>query len=97
MRKANVVSWLAPTVPCVASDESSLQSVAEQLLWQAFVSRNTRCVNALGMTACTLPLAVAAGELPVGLQIAGPGGSDGLLLSQAAAMESVFQINAALR
>jgi aspartyl-tRNA(Asn)/glutamyl-tRNA(Gln) amidotransferase subunit A len=97
MRTANVASWLAPTVPCVASDESSLQSVDEQLLWQAFVSRNTRCVNALGMTACTLPLAVGAGELPVGLQIAGPWGGDELLLSQAAAMESVFQINAALR
>jgi len=97
MRKANVASWLAPTVPCVASNEASLQSVEEQLLWQAFVSRNTRCINALGMTACTVPLAVGAGELPVGLQIAGLAGTDGLVLSQAAAMESVFQVNAALR
>jgi aspartyl-tRNA(Asn)/glutamyl-tRNA(Gln) amidotransferase subunit A len=95
MRAANVASWLAPTVPCVAADESNLQCVEKQLLWQAFVSRNTRCVNALGMTACTLPLAVGAGELPVGLQIAGLAGTDTAILSRAAAMESVFKANAA--
>jgi aspartyl-tRNA(Asn)/glutamyl-tRNA(Gln) amidotransferase subunit A len=71
---AEISGWIAPTVPCVAPLQSELQAHDALTEWQARISRNTRCINALGMTAISLPLPTAA--LPVGLQLATGGGKE---------------------
>ena len=88
-RKAGVEFWILPTVPCVAPLMSSFRGAREVADWQAYVSRNTRCVNALEMAACSIPLArKGIGDLPVGLQVAGH--HDMQLLALAAAMEEII-------
>ena len=68
---------------------SSFRGAREVADWQAYVSRNTRCVNALEMAACSIPLARrGVGDLPVGLQVAGH--HDMQLLALAAAMEEII-------
>jgi aspartyl-tRNA(Asn)/glutamyl-tRNA(Gln) amidotransferase subunit A len=88
-QKAGVSFWILPTVPCVAPLLSSFRGVREVADWQAYVSRNTRCVNALEMAACSIPLArKGVGALPVGLQVAGH--QDTQVLALAAALEEII-------
>jgi aspartyl-tRNA(Asn)/glutamyl-tRNA(Gln) amidotransferase subunit A len=87
LRAEGLSCWISPTVPCVAPPQSTLMNPDNLLGWQAYVSRNTRVINALDMAAISLPL---QGALPVGLQLAGPQGSDATLLAQAVQLESLL-------
>jgi aspartyl-tRNA(Asn)/glutamyl-tRNA(Gln) amidotransferase subunit A len=87
LRAEGLSCWVSPTVPCVAPPQTALMNPDNLLGWQAYVSRNTRVINALGMAAISLPL---QGALPVGLQLAGPHGSDATLLAQAMQLESLL-------
>jgi aspartyl-tRNA(Asn)/glutamyl-tRNA(Gln) amidotransferase subunit A len=84
---AAVDSWIAPTMPCIAPLQSELLDTDALVRWQARASRNTRCINALGMTAITLPLPT---KQPVGLQIAARGGAEALLLGVASILEPIL-------
>jgi len=86
---AAVDSWIAPTVPCTAPLQSELMDTDALVRWQAWASRNTRCINALGMTAITLPLPT---RQPVGLQIAARGGAEALLLGVASVLEPILNV-----
>ena len=88
--EAGVQAWVAPTVPCVAPPQSELRDPQKLAAWQGYVSRNTRCVNALRMTACSIPVQPAS-VLPVGLQIAGQQGGDALVLGVGRSIEAALQ------
>jgi aspartyl-tRNA(Asn)/glutamyl-tRNA(Gln) amidotransferase subunit A len=87
LRDAEVTCWIAPTVPCVAALQSDLHNTDELVLWQSRASRNTRCINALGMTALSLPMPA---KRPVGLQVVARGGAETELLALAALLESIL-------
>jgi aspartyl-tRNA(Asn)/glutamyl-tRNA(Gln) amidotransferase subunit A len=87
LRAAGLACWIAPTVPCVAPPQTALLNQVDLLNWQAYASRNTRVINALGMAAITLPLQA---QLPVGLQLAGLSGSDAALLAAAVQLEPLL-------
>ena len=89
LRAAGLSCWISPTVPCVAPPQRTLMNPDNLLDWQAYVSRNTRVINALDMAAISMPL---QGALPVGLQLAGPHGSDARLLAQAVQLESLLKL-----
>ena len=59
-------------MPWVAPPQTALLNQVDLLDWQAYASRNTRVINALGMAAITLPLQA---HLPLGLQL--PGSPEG--------------------
>jgi aspartyl-tRNA(Asn)/glutamyl-tRNA(Gln) amidotransferase subunit A len=88
LRDAGVTCWIAPTVACAAALQSDLHNTDELVLWQSRASRNTRCINAMGMTAISLPLPT---KQPVGLQIVAPGGAEAELLTLAAMLEPILR------
>jgi aspartyl-tRNA(Asn)/glutamyl-tRNA(Gln) amidotransferase subunit A len=79
--ESSIDVWMTPTVPGVAPPQDEVRDLDALLEWQARASRNTRCVNALRMTAISLPLAA---DLPVGLQLIARGGRDAFLIAVAA-------------
>jgi aspartyl-tRNA(Asn)/glutamyl-tRNA(Gln) amidotransferase subunit A len=85
---AGLHGWIAPTVPCVAPLQAELRDADALVSWQGMSSRNTRCINALGMCAISLPLSPV---LPAGLQLAAPGGSDASLLAHAILLETAVR------
>jgi aspartyl-tRNA(Asn)/glutamyl-tRNA(Gln) amidotransferase subunit A len=85
---ARVDCWIAPTAPCLAPLQRDLDSTDKLVLWQGQASRNTRCINALEMTAISLPLSA---RLPVGLQVAARGGAEALLIATAGEIELILQ------
>jgi Asp-tRNA(Asn)/Glu-tRNA(Gln) amidotransferase A subunit family amidase len=87
LQEAGVACWIAPTAPCIAPLQSDLQTTDELVVWQARASRNTRCINAMGMTAISLPLPA---RLPVGLQVVARGGAESTLLAVAGALELIL-------
>ena len=85
---------ITPTVPCVAPIQDALVDVEAVMEWQSYVSRNTRCINALDMPACTLPVPLESASLPVGLQVVGRNGDDSRTLAIAAALERALKPSA---
>ncbi|MCA8908544.1 MAG: amidase [Rhodospirillaceae bacterium] len=80
---------LLPTVPVVAPEIAPLEASDDVYgRTNALVLRNTSIGNVLNVCAVSLPCH-AGGELPVGLQIMAPWGSDLALLEVAAAVEAV--------
>lgn len=80
---------LLPTVPVVAPETAPLEASDDVYgRTNALVLRNTSIGNFLNVCAVSLPCH-AGGELPVGLQIMAPWGSDRALLEVAAAVEAV--------
>jgi aspartyl-tRNA(Asn)/glutamyl-tRNA(Gln) amidotransferase subunit A len=89
LRVAGLDCWISPTVPCVAPPQTKLLNQMDLLDWQAYASRNTRVINALGMAAITLPLQA---QLPVGLQLGGLPETDTTLLAAAVQLEPLFTV-----
>lgn len=86
-RTGGVDLLMTPTVPCVAPLQSKLRDEDRLPEWQAYISRNTRVMNALDMPAVSIPLPA---PLPVGLQLSAPAGTDAGLLSAAASIECIL-------
>ena len=83
-----------PTTPLPAvTIEHSLDEVTlggESVpVFPAFI-RNTDPASNAGLPALTLPLSVPAGQLPIGIEINGPDGTDRQLLAIGAALESLI-------
>jgi aspartyl-tRNA(Asn)/glutamyl-tRNA(Gln) amidotransferase subunit A len=87
LQKAGVDCWIAPTAPCIAPLQSDLQTTDGLVVWQARASRNTRSINAMRMTAISLPLPA---RLPVGLQVVARGAAESKLLAVAGALELIL-------
>lgn len=83
-------AFLMPTVPIVAPEIAPLQASDEAFFAaNALILRNTSLVNFLDGCAISLPCH-RAGEAPVGLSLACPGGQDARLLSLALAVEAAL-------
>jgi aspartyl-tRNA(Asn)/glutamyl-tRNA(Gln) amidotransferase subunit A len=90
-RLAGFDALLCPTVPIVAPPLDELvASDAAFFKANSALLRNTFAVNFLDGCAFTLPCH-AAGELPVGLMLAAPGGHDAALAGVALAIEALLQ------
>jgi aspartyl-tRNA(Asn)/glutamyl-tRNA(Gln) amidotransferase subunit A len=86
---------LCPTTPIVAPPIAELVASDEAFFKaNALLLRNTFPINFLDGCAFTLPCQ-AAGELPVGLMLAAPGGRDAELAAVALAVEQVLATSAA--
>jgi aspartyl-tRNA(Asn)/glutamyl-tRNA(Gln) amidotransferase subunit A len=89
-RLAGFDALIAPTVPLVAPPIADLTESDEAFFAaNRLLLRNTFPINFLDGCAFTLPCQ-AAGELPVGLMLAAPGGHDAALAGVALAVEAVL-------
>jgi aspartyl-tRNA(Asn)/glutamyl-tRNA(Gln) amidotransferase subunit A len=81
---------LAPTIPIVAPPLDAVQADAEYVRLNLLVLRNPSVINVLDGCAVTVPVH-EAGEAPVGLTVAAPGGQDRRLLGIAGAVEEIVR------
>jgi aspartyl-tRNA(Asn)/glutamyl-tRNA(Gln) amidotransferase subunit A len=89
-RLAGFDALIAPTVPLIAPTIADLTESDEAFFAaNRLLLRNTFPINFLDGCAFTLPCQ-AAGELPVGLMLAAPGGHDAALAGVALAVEAVL-------
>ncbi len=91
MRLAGFDALVLPTVPIVAPPLADLVP-SDEAFFKAngLLLRNTFAINFLDGCAFTLPCQVA-GELPVGLMLAAPGGQDAALAGVALAVQALLQ------
>jgi aspartyl-tRNA(Asn)/glutamyl-tRNA(Gln) amidotransferase subunit A len=89
-RLAGFDALIAPTVPLVAP-AIELLAASDEAFFKAngLLLRNTFAINFLDGCAFTLPCQ-AAGDLPVGLMLAAPGGQDAALAAVALAVEGTL-------
>ena len=79
---------VTPTCPVLPPKLSDLQSDPKSLRSRELVMlRNTRPFNVLGMPTISIPCGLSKNGLPIGMQITGAPGADGLVLSLANAFE----------
>ncbi len=76
-----------PTVPRTAPPIEALADLSAYRRENFLSLRNTCLANLLGLSAITIPVALDAAGIPVGLQLLGQGGGDIGLLRTAAAVE----------
>lgn len=81
---------LSPTVQCVAPPMDGLLATTGQgdIPWFDVAPRNTLPFNVLGQPTVTVPMGTGEHGLPLGLQIAGRPGADGLVLAVAEAFQA---------
>jgi len=80
---------LTPTCPVLPPSFAELeQQPAELRNRELLMLRNTRPWNAYGLPAISVPCGFSTSGLPIGLQIVGAPGSEGIVLSLARAFES---------
>jgi len=80
---------LTPTCPVLPPSFAELeQQPAELRNRELLMLRNTRPWNAYGLPAISVPCGFSTSGLPIGLQIVGAPGSEGIVLSLARASES---------
>jgi amidase/aspartyl-tRNA(Asn)/glutamyl-tRNA(Gln) amidotransferase subunit A len=84
-----------PTVACTAPliDQPTIEIGGVVLPTGAVLGRFTQPLSFIGLPALSVPLAGADG-LPIGVQLAGRPGSDGILLAAAAALEAAGVVGA---
>lgn len=83
---------ITPTTPIPAPRLADLQANPDQLRpYEILLLRNTRPFNVWGLPAISVPCGITKNGLPMGLQIAGAPGSDGLVVRFAAAYEQAIK------
>ena len=78
-----------PACPIVGSDQSVVLNGASVPTFPTFI-RNTDPASNAGIAAISIPAGSSRAGLPIGVELDGPAGSDRLLLSIAAAVETVI-------
>lgn len=86
-RMAEVDAIVQPTSPICAPLVEDLSTKAAAVAFTSKALSLTRIANVYGMTACSLPGRPAGSELPIGLDIAAPAGTDRRLLQLACLVE----------
>ncbi|WP_029031768.1 amidase [Salinarimonas rosea] len=81
---------LAPTTATVAPTIAALEDVDVGLAYAMQMTRNTQPGNYLDLCASSLPLPVAPGSLPVGLQLMAPPLAESRLLGASLAVETLL-------
>jgi aspartyl-tRNA(Asn)/glutamyl-tRNA(Gln) amidotransferase subunit A len=79
---------VTPTTPAATPSFAELEAVPDQLRAKELrMLRNTRPFNVLGLPCISIPCGLSKSGLPVGLQIIGAPGAEGMVLSLAHAYE----------
>ena len=78
---------VTPTVPLTPPTIDRVSSIKGYSTANAMMSRNTQPVNLLALSAITIPVALDAAGMPVGLQLIARGGQEERLLAAAWAIE----------
>ncbi len=78
---------VTPTVPLTPPTMDEVSSIKGYSAANAMMARNTQPVNLLALSAITMPVALDAADMPVGLQLIARGGQDERLLAAAWAIE----------
>ena len=87
-------AMIYPTVACTAPTvEEVSRSDEDYVRWNLLMLRNTGLMNALDGCAATVPCQ-KEGDAPVGLTVAGMGGSDHRVLAASQAVEAILQQSA---
>jgi aspartyl-tRNA(Asn)/glutamyl-tRNA(Gln) amidotransferase subunit A len=85
-----VDALITPTVPVPAPEIAALEQNPETLRpTELLLLRNTRPFNVWGLPAISVPCGFTRGGLPIGMQIAGPHWSEGVVLALAHAYQQV--------
>jgi len=85
----NVDLLLTPTSPVLPPSFAELEQKPDELRSRELVMlRNTRPWNFFGLPAISIPCGFSASGLPIGLQIIGAPGSEGVVMSLARALEA---------
>jgi aspartyl-tRNA(Asn)/glutamyl-tRNA(Gln) amidotransferase subunit A len=85
-RMEDLDAIIYPTAPLQAPLLEHVSSTDAAVAFTRRVLGLTRVANALGMAACSVPLSRPRGGLPIGMDVAVPGGSDRACLGQAVAI-----------
>lgn len=84
----NVDLMITPTTPVLPPSFNELQSAPDQLRHKELMMlRNTRPFNVLGLPSISLCCGFSASGLPIGIQISGAPGNEGMVLSLAHAYQ----------
>src|SRR6185437_7063464 len=79
---------VTPTTPVLAPSFAELNAEPGNLRGTELIMlRNTRPFNVFGLPAISVPCGFSKSGLPIGLQIVGPPGADGVVLALARAYE----------
>jgi aspartyl-tRNA(Asn)/glutamyl-tRNA(Gln) amidotransferase subunit A len=79
---------ITPTSPGMPPSFAELEAAPDQLRGkELFILRNTRPLNVLGLPALSIPCGFSKSGLPIGLQIIGAPGAEGVVMSLARAYE----------
>ena len=88
---ALVYPTLAVTARSIEEESDMLELNGETVSTFDTVVRNTNPASLLGLPAITLPAGIASNGLPVGLELAGPNGSDRNLFDLAIKFQNIFE------
>jgi aspartyl-tRNA(Asn)/glutamyl-tRNA(Gln) amidotransferase subunit A len=84
----NIDLIVTPTTPRVAPAFAELEAEPDQIRRkELLLLRNTRPFNTLGLPAISIPCGFSRSGLPMGLQIAGAPGAEGMVMALARAYE----------
>ena len=87
---ANVHAVVGPTMPITPPKIAEVQEPTAYMKANLMAARNTTVANLLAMNAVTIPVALDAAGMPVGLQIMCAGGADARVIAIARAFEKVL-------
>ena len=87
---ANLHAVVGPTVPITPPKVADVQDPKAYMKANLMAARNTTVANLLAMSAVTIPVALDAAGMPVGLQINCAGGDDARAVAIARAFEKVL-------
>ena len=89
-RLRHVDVLVTPTVACTPPTLAELEEHGGYRLYNLLALRNTGTVNLMGLCALSMPVALDAADMPVGLQLIARAGAEEHLLAVATAFESVL-------
>ncbi len=87
---AGVHGVVGPTVPITPPKVAEVQEPKAYMKANLMAARNTTVANLLAMSAVTIPVALDAASMPVGLQVMCAGGDDARAVAMARAFEKVL-------
>jgi aspartyl-tRNA(Asn)/glutamyl-tRNA(Gln) amidotransferase subunit A len=88
-----VVSPITAVAPPLIDDPDHVEHLGRRMALRDCVLPYTVTQDLFGLPACAIPAGRDGAGLPVGIQVWGPRGSDGLVLQAAAALESALRLS----
>ncbi len=86
-RLGHLDALLVPTVPHTPPTVSEVEDIDDYFVANGLMTQNTQPINMLALCAVSMPVALDAAGMPVGLQLVGASGSEERVLATALAVE----------